>query len=409
MPESPPVVSARTPELPAAAEAVLTFLESVGHRSEAELYLRLFRTLPKPSFAVIVAEAALVRHAIGALTEQVRFLTQLGLVAPVVIGAFDPSGAAHGAERLMKRLPSVGIEPVLFDASLPGLDDRVRDVLSEERIPIVRFSPEPDGEARARFARVGALAQRLASRKVVLLRRRGGLAVRASGAASPHWSAKVGPRGILSLVNLRSERDELLAQRVLGKDEQLVLQHVQEILAQGPQGLVVNVTSPFDLLKELFTVRGAGTLVKSGAELECRRGWGDLDLTRVAALLETSFGRVLRPGFFEREPLLVVAEREYRGAVIVHQGRVAPYLTKFAVEPVAQGEGMGQDLFAALAREEPAFFWRARANNPIAGWYAKLCDGLVRTPRWHVFWRGVPTAAVPELVSEALEQPEDFS
>ena len=48
--------------LPATAEAVLTFLESVGRRSEAEFYLRLFRKIPKESFAIVAAEAPVVRR-----------------------------------------------------------------------------------------------------------------------------------------------------------------------------------------------------------------------------------------------------------------------------------------------------------------------------------------------------------
>src|SRR5690606_11674668 len=62
-----------------ASEVVLTFLESVGRRSEAELYLELFRKLPKASFGVIAAEATVTRHAHRSLVEQLSFLTQLGL------------------------------------------------------------------------------------------------------------------------------------------------------------------------------------------------------------------------------------------------------------------------------------------------------------------------------------------
>ena len=43
----------KTANSPDAAGVVLTFLESVGRRSEAELYLKLFRELPKESFAII--------------------------------------------------------------------------------------------------------------------------------------------------------------------------------------------------------------------------------------------------------------------------------------------------------------------------------------------------------------------
>ena len=43
---------------------------------------------------------------------------------------------------------------------------------------------------------------------------------------------------------------------------------------------------------------------------------------------------------------------------------VAPYLTKFAVERQAQGEGIGGELWSMLARDFPRFFWRSRAGEP---------------------------------------------
>jgi acetylglutamate synthase len=85
-----------------------------------------------------------------------------------------------------------------------------------------------------------------------------------------------------------------------------------------------------------------------------------------------------------------------------------PYLTKFAVDRVAQGEGMGRDLWEALVRDHPALYWRSRAENPITSWYAGLCDGLMRVGGWIAFWRGIAPADVPRLIDDALKRPEDF-
>ena len=78
---------------------MLTFLESVGRRSEAEFYLRMFHGLPKESFAIIVPGGPVVRSALGSIVEQLRFLSDLGLYATVVLGLFDPdTGAKLGAD-----------------------------------------------------------------------------------------------------------------------------------------------------------------------------------------------------------------------------------------------------------------------------------------------------------------------
>jgi acetylglutamate kinase len=86
-----------------------------------------------------------------------------------------------------------------------------------------------------------------------------------------------------------------------------------------------------------------------------------------------------------------------------------PYLSKFAVEPEARGEGMGRDLWQAISRDYPALYWRSRPDNPIAAWYDSVCDGLVRSPEWTVYWRGIDTAMIPDVVETACAQPADFT
>ena len=99
----------------------------------------------------------------------------------------------------------------------------------------------------------------------------------------------------------------------------------------------------------------------------------------------------------------------YRGAAIVHDEGPAPYLTKFAVEPEAQGEGIGNDLWQAMQSDFPSLFWRARPENPINSWYQSVCDGMVRLPRWTVFFRGIEPGKIPAIVARANELPSDFA
>ncbi len=389
---------------------MLTFLESVGRRSEAELYLRLFRQLPKESFAVIAAEAPVVRHALGSLVEQLRFLADLGLYAPVVLGLFDPGAAETGAGRLARRLPTAGLEPCVHHADDDDLVEQLREQLRTERVPLVRFRAEAGSTLAERFARVGHIARELDARKLVLLRRRGGLGPHGDGRVELSGGHELGlHRGGISLINLRLDYDALRGAKLLRKEDALLLERLHDLLLASPSGrLLVSVTSPLNLLKELFTVRGAGTLVKSGAPIMRLSSYADADTARLRALLESSFGRPLSAAFFEREPLAIYVDADYRGAAILEPTPIGAFLTKFAVDPIAQGEGIARDLWQALTRDHPAVFWRARLENPIAGWYSTLCDGMVRLPRWQIFWRGIEPAEVPALVTEAERRPGDF-
>ncbi|HEX6763830.1 MAG TPA: hypothetical protein VF103_00095 [Polyangiaceae bacterium] len=386
-----PAVQAPTP-----ADVVLTFLESLGRRSEAELYLKLFRKLPKESFAIIAPGPQVVRYGLGSLVEQLRFLADLDLFAPVVLGLFDPATAAASAERMVKRLGTAGIVPLPHSMDEPDLVDRLRGELRRERIPVVHFmADDSQNGVERRIDRLGELARALDTRKLVLLRRRGGLGTRGGG-----W---------ISVVNLRTDREGLAQSKRFPKRDGELLDCAARLIERvEPNPLLVSVASPLNLMKELFTVKGAGTLVKRGAPVERHEGYAALDVSRLGALVEASFGRTLSPDFFAKPPLAVLLDAEYRGAAILHPAEPAPYLSKFAVLPEAQGEGIGYDLWQMLTRDFPSFFWRTRHENPVLTWYQGVADGMARTANWTVFWRGLEPARIPDAIAEAEARPSDF-
>jgi acetylglutamate kinase len=390
---------------------VLTFLESVGRRSEAELYLRLFRKLPKESFAVIAPGGPVVRHGLGSLVEQLRFLGDLGLFAPVVLGVFNSEAAATASERLVRRLPAVGLEASLHEMGEPELAEVVRDELRAERIPIVYFRSEPNKTFGERLASLAELVRALDTRKVVMLRRRGGLLAKASSSPLELGPGHAVPTssGRISVINLRTDKAALLSGRHLGKREAELVEAAQSLIeAVGSSSLLVSITSPLNLLKELFTVKGAGTLVKRGTAVERHAAYAELDIERLSRLFEVSFGRSLLPGFFDRLPLAIYLEPSYRGAAVLHDEVPGAYLSKFAVEPEAQGEGIGNDLWQAILRDFPRIFWRGRPDNPINPWYQSVCDGMFRLSNWNVYWRGMAPEKIPDLIARAEALPADF-
>jgi acetylglutamate kinase len=400
------------PPPPDPAQVVLTFLESIGQRSDAELYLGLFRRLPKESFALVVADSQVAAAASGSLVEQLRFLAELGLFAPVVLGAFRQAKGHAEARRLSQQLPLAGLKSSVHSAEEPDLPDALRQELRQEVIPLVYFNSASDNDLSTRLQRVGRLASSLDSRKLVILRPQGGLRPKASAVTlvgDEVTPATGGGRGI-SVVNLRTDYAALRQGSALFAHDAELLGHVHDVLLSVPEGqqFAVSITSPLNMLRELFTVRGAGTLIKAGTRIDCLVNYDTLDKARVQSLLEDTFGRRLRDEFWQRPTRNIYLEQDYRGIAIVHDSPLGPFLTKFAVSRVAQGEGMGRDLWAALTRDHPKLFWRAKRSNPITAWYTTHCQGMVKVDLWTVFWRGLEPRDVPSAIDYACSLPEDF-
>jgi len=394
------------PVLPTTAEALLTFLDSVGRRSEAELYLRLFRELPRESFAVIAVEPSLVQKNGGAIAEQLRFLCELGLSAALVVGLFDPEETASEARRLARRLRTAGLVPREVTPEDDKLASLLRSTLRDGELPVLGFG-EIGWPVEKRVAVVEQLMNALHTRKLVILRQRGALGGRLERPIEllPGRVLPTNNDGI-SVINLRTDLTPLRS--LLDADDAELLEELASLLVHSPE-LEVNVTSPLSLLRELFTVRGAGTFVKRGTEVQIYTSYEELDRPRLTQLLESSFRKRLVPGFFDHPLLRVYLEPGYHAAAIIEPSAVAPVLSKFAVDPLAQGAGLGRDLWDAFTQDFPSIIWRARSTNPICSWYAWQCQGLVRGERWTTYFRGIPASEVPRVIEEMLSRPEDFS
>lgn len=376
------------------ADVVLRFLESVGRKSEAEFYLQLFRAEPKEQFAAISVDANVARHASDAVVLHLRFLAALGLFPTVLFGTFDPIDAHEHATRIRRKLEREGTPATLVAASAPDLAQQVTQAARAGTLPLIAYGIPDGATAEERFAKVAQLLTSLATRKLIFLHRPGGL--RQGGA-------------LLPLVNLSSDYTALaLSKELSPKERALLTQSRRLVFDLVPQPLNVAVTSPLNLFRELFTTKGAGTMLRRGATIQRRFGFPDLDPQRLRALIASAFGRGPIDEFFERPVSRVYLEENYRGVAVMVDTPLGGYLTKFAVEREAQGEGLGRDIWDAMAADYPTVFWRARPANPITEWYTKRCDGLARTADWTVYWKGLPNTRIAEAIEWTLARPVDM-
>ena len=338
-------------------QIVLRFVESIGDPAEARLYLELFRSSEPQRFAIVDIDAGLEEPQRAALIADLAYLVALGL------------------------------SPVLWSSSRPDLGE----------LPVV---PAADAAAVAEIAASGKLAlvgdrsiadwaAELASRKVILL----GGALRAAGGAAISMVDRTTELGALESAGLAPGHLERL-------------HRAAAILDQVPQPITVALTSAVDLLRELFTVGGAGTLVRRGAEIRRVEGIGDR--RAMAALLEEAFGRRVSPALFERRFAAVYIAGDHSGAALIESAEPAPYLSKFAVGLAARGEGIGRDLWRRVRADFPRLHWRARADNPISRWYQQQAGGFFRAGPWNVFWIGLSPDEIAGAIASATNRGADF-
>jgi hypothetical protein len=382
-------------------EIIQRFLASVGAQADIDLYLKLHRAQRKESFAILAPNAQIVKTALDPVHFDLRILAGLGLLPVVLLGLHEPKDADAQASRVYDWLIEDEVPCAVVACAVDGAQVTpesiadIRDTLARGAIPLLSLERAKDASIEARFRVLAALASTLETRKLVFLSRRPGLVV---GAGPPP-----------SVVSLATDTERLLAPGVLSRGQASLLRQVKELLERVPQRLSVTVVNPLQLLREFFTVNGAGTLIRRGSRIDVHDGWDGIDQARLASLFVSAFERAIRPEFFADRVARTYVEEAYRGAAVVQETAVAPYLTKFAVERAAQGEGLGSELWSLVTRDYPRVFWRSRPANAITPWYAKQCDGLARFPDWHVFWRGLPIETIDPAVRFALAAPNDFA
>jgi acetylglutamate kinase len=283
--------------------------------------------------------------------------------------------------------------------------DSARNAVGTGASSIVDFAQTPLAE---RFGALSELLVGLGTRKLVVLRSHGGLGPRGPGRISLTKAHHlITSESGISVINLRADLAPLTAGSYLDASESALLGHVNQLHQASPQ-LLTNIASPLNLLRELFTIRGAGTLVKTGSSILRLAGFDEVDFAQLRDLLQATFEKSLTTEFAERPTLNVYLEASYRGVAILQPGEHGAFLTKFAVGKEAQGEGIGRDLWEAMLRDHPSIYWRARTENPISEWYQSECDGMHRDGEWRVYWRGIPPEQIADTIHDALERPIDL-
>jgi acetylglutamate kinase len=403
-------------------------LSQLGTSREARYYLNQYSSDDELQFAIIKIGGAVLEEQLEPLAASLAFLRNLGLM-PIILHGAGPQLDIALQEASIKTVKKNGLRvttpevleiarPVIYRANrklVRALDEQgvhaqgiqhgvfvcdyldreelglvghiqnvdleaIRDVIQRGILPVVACLGEsPTGQVMNINADIAAreLVWEVKPHKIIFLTGTGGL-LDESGR-------------IISAISLRTDYQYLLEQEWIHSGMQLKLEQISQLLSGLPESVSVSITSVENLARELFTHRGAGTLIRRGEKIVEREIFSADFRVKALALLEQSFKRKLNPDYFDNLPLECILSSESTGAMAVVLKGVdgIPYLDKFAVTPEAQGAGLGAAVWQALIQRCPQLYWRSRTDNPVTPWYFDQANASFTQDKWVAFSVGI--------------------
>lgn len=362
-------------------KTIRLFLDSIGKREEYQYYLQRFHASRSSAFALICPERVGFEEFAEVLAFDLEFLLRLEIFPAILLSGL---GSRAMRDMLLKQDHPYELFDlsgrVLGEQAMAEIETFLQACRERQRIAVLLTTGRTYAEVLPR------LTPRI-SRRIHLIRLRGPLH---SSVGEP----------LMNYNFKRPDRPEL-------DDADLGAADLAVSLLEDCPDLHISIASPWRMIEELFTVKGAGCLVRRGSLVIRENDPTRLDRNRLSALMQSSFGRRIKASAIEDLDLAFL-EENYRGAALIEYHPLGWYLSKFAVETEARGEGLAGEIWSEMTAGNPPVFWRARNSNPINHWYRRHADGLHRSGDWTIFWRAIEHRSIPEIVEYALARSDDF-
>lgn len=359
------------------------------------LFLKEFQSLSPESFAILYADSETIFESSEALFSDLKLLYQLDLFPFVVLEedsfqylkVFFPleQMAVGGTDE-----KSLGFSYEIIAREKP-LKESVKNSIQRKKIPILLWNDDTE-KLEAVLDRCRAI---LHSAKVIY--------VSIDGPLKDPNSGKV--KSLVQMENsfqLPGDFSITESQKEFVALSEALLSKIED-----PKFSIV-LTSPFTLLTELFTVKGSGTLVKRKNKIHKFNSKDGIDMDRLFLLIEESFGKKLKPNFLLTQFDTLFLEESYRACAWMQKTEYGYLLSKFAVNGVARGAGVGRDIWDQILENCNPLFWRSKPDNSINKWYMSIAQGIEKDNSWYYYWLGLDQALIPKIIDLLKSQPEDF-
>lgn len=377
------------------SKAIAKILDITENSIDGWKYLQYFRSLPYEKFALIYPDIDSVVHSWDSLLHDLRVLWQLELYPVVVVPSVLPG---YMKQFLKKGLDLEGYFPIQFLRKTESLKEKIIKVIYQnKKIPILLTNENTEKI----IDKITEFLKILEPSKLIFIREKSGI-----------WTKS---NEKLSIISLSNDYDKI--QEKLDRDEKIFLNQINQIFKNiSYRRFTISITSASLVLRELFTVKGSGTLVKKGNIILHSNNINYLDKIKIINLVESAFGKKCNKNFIESLENFdweILYESHYQACALLKKTSNGMFLSKFAVDAISRGEGIGREIWDKMKELYPFVFWRSRVTNPITSWYRKEATGMVRTENWVYFWlQDKEFIIAPELYRAIMEYlqnlPEDW-
>jgi len=228
-------------------ETVLKSLSAVGAQHEAKFYADLFARQEAESFAMIVVDPrCLKKPLLEALISAVRILSNLELTPVLIVGALEDERTSikFQAQILSKALDRITVPAIKLNTATYGLIKEVRKSARAGKIPVLEMT-----DRRGKM-NLGGLTKALKPNKIIFLQPSGGLSLK--GKRRPNLTMQDLP--------------ELMDVETFSAGQIRFLDCVLDLDKTAKTRRSYVIASPLNLLGELFTTRGTGTLIRRAVD-----------------------------------------------------------------------------------------------------------------------------------------------
>ncbi len=419
-------------------------LLQIGSSREVTQYLKIFSDVDSLRFAVIKVGGGVIQDSLPELAAAITFLHHLGL-RPIILHGAGPQvdDALKKADIACQKVDNLRVtteevmsiaRPTIYEvnqqlvAMLESRGIRARSIqhgtfttsfLDKERYGLV---------GQIDSVNTNTIKQAIAADAIPVLTCLGetsaGQVLNINAdiatrelvwAIKPHKIIFLTPTGglldanerIIPAVSLDNDYETLMNEPWVHSGMQLKLHQINEILQKLDISSSVSITSAKNLSRELFTHRGAGTLIRKGEKTSVYENPDDQIMQTVTEMIEAAFDKTLQKNWADtlQNPVVLMSESKRAAALVVTGQDGIPYLDKFIVTPEGRGEGLGAAIWQCLSAHYPQLYWRSRNSNPITPWYFSKADTCERYNEWVVFTINITDKDIrANVVTDALSR-----